>query len=281
MKKIICSLFCAAVTLLAAQTIVYEPIAFTTGFLPWTGAGKTELLPKGGPAGKACRKVVTTKISAKRHEATGYKIFGRKNYQLRGEKVEYSFQVKGKGVLQLSLMNRGDRDSVFAPAEMLPLKKIELSEKWQSGKVVFNCLSQRFGRNAYITYQISGEGNYFLLAEEQLKSIPAKGEPITAFPRHLIVRPQEKAKVTFTFPQSGNITVFDGFKNTSRKVEKTLDLISQEKFLPTPLRPAPVFPAWAECLLMIRQRDSTPMFLSTVFQMRNTAKLTLRQKKSN
>ena len=224
MKQNLISFLFIAVVSLCAQTIVYEPIAFTTGFQPWTGAGKTEHLPKGGPAGKACRKVVTTKISAKRHEATGYKIFGRKNYQLRGEKVEYSFQVKGKGVLQLSLMNRGDRDSVFAPAEMLPLKKIELSEKWQSGKVVFNCLSQRFGCNAYITYKISGEGNYFLLAEEQLKSIPAKGEPITAFPRHLIVRPQEKAKVTFTFPQSGNITVFDGFKNTSRKVEKTLDV---------------------------------------------------------
>lgn len=224
MKKIISSLFCAAVTLLAAQTTVYEPVAFTTGFLPWTGAGKSEILPTGGPTGKACRKVATTKISAQRHEATGYKIFGRKNYQLRGEKVEYSFRVKGKGTLQLSLMNRGDRDSAFAPAEMLPLKKIELSEKWQSCKVVFHCLSQRFGRNAYITYRISGEGNYFLLADERLKSVPTSGEPVKVMPRHLIVRPQEKAKVTFTFPKSGTVTVFDGEKTSSRQVDRKLEL---------------------------------------------------------
>ena len=224
MKKSIFSLTFLAAVSLCAQTAVYEPVDFTTGFLPWTGAGKSEMISKGGPDGKACRKVSVTKVTPRRYEATGYKIFGRKNYQLRGEKIKYSFQVKGKGTLQLSLMNRGDRDSVSAPAEMQALKTIELSENWQSFKVVFSCLSQRFGRNAHITYKITGEGNYFLIAGEKLKTVPASGKAIRVSPRHLIIRPQEKAKVTFTFPRPGNVTVFDGEKNASRQVGKSLDV---------------------------------------------------------
>ena len=108
---------------LCAQT-VYEPIAFTSELLHFTGAGKAEVLPNGGPKGERCNKITATPIGNKRFQATRYKTFGRKNYQLRGEKIEYAFQVKGKGSLEIICMNRGDRDSIPGNAEMVLLKKI-------------------------------------------------------------------------------------------------------------------------------------------------------------
>ena len=229
-------LFFALSNCLCAQT-VYEDLAFTSGLLHFTGAGKAEVLPNGGPKGERCNKITTTSIANKRFQATRYKTFGRKNYQLRGEKIEYTFQVKGKGSLEIICMNRGDRDSIPGNAEMVLLKKIELSPEWQSVKVIFDCLSPRFGRTGHMTYRLSGEGNFFILADEHLKSIPPAGKPITASPRHLVTYPGENVSVTFTLPEKAEYAIFDGAKESKVNAGSQFKINVCDKISPS--SPAP------------------------------------------
>ena len=241
-KKFLYSASLLASVLICAQESVYEPISFSTPLMHFTGAGKAEVLVKGGPNGERCNKISTTQVNKHRWEATRYKILGRKNYQLWGEKIKYSFSVKGKGVLQVICMNRGDRDSAYAAAEILPLKDIQLSQDWQRVDVAFDCLSPRFGRNAYITFKMAGEGNYFILALEKLQSLPPSGSSISVSPKHLITYPGEKAAVTFSFPKKAKVSVFDGSRQFEQQVSNSLSLDVTGKVSPGKIAPGTRIP---------------------------------------
>lgn len=203
----------AAAALTASS--IEEPISM--GRLhPIPGYGTApRIVEKGGPGGGKYHEVKAVPLK-QGVQNTQLKPISRKSFQMWGEKLEYTFRARGKGTLQIGYFGNSERDGKIVYLNKI-LRSVPLTDQWKKYSMVIRCTDPRVARSYYIEFIIRGEGNYFCLADDSIRSLSPERSGIRAVPEHLVTYPGEKTSVVFTAPKLKSVKAIDG-KSKKEKI---------------------------------------------------------------
>ena len=201
-------LFLGLASVALGVSAIEEPLA-AGGLSPIAGYGVApRVVEKGGPDGGKYYEVKAVPLK-NGIQNMNLKGIGRKCFQMWGEKLEYTFQAKGKGTLVIGYFGHSERDGkiIYLGKD---IKNIPLTDQWKKYSIVIRCTDPMVARSYAIRLTIRGKDNYFCLAEESLRSVSPEKSGITAAPAHLVTYPGEKTSVVFTAPNLKSVKAVDG-----------------------------------------------------------------------
>ena len=202
-------LFSGLASAAMAVYAIEEPLAMG----PFYSIGKNygvaaNAVEKGGPNGGKYYefKAVPTKSGI---QNWNLKKVSRQNFQMWGEKLEYTFYAKGRGTLVIGYFGDSEWDGKVGYMGK-DLKSFPLTEQWKKYSMVIQCTDPMVSRRYSIRFNIPGKDNYVCLADDSLRSLSPEKSGITAKPEHLVTYPGEKTSVVFTAPNLKSVKAVDG-----------------------------------------------------------------------